>query len=414
MFTLSLLTAMVVPSEGRIARRFKSSLDDYNFSDDVMEKISIVHGKYVKNHSHRLPDTHICVQRPNLRYEVLDLDIEEEDLKTYIEGMCPQLAGVERWIDEAMDTIVDYMSDPTVKMVSDLSSAVDSSKDLLSQSVDKAARVANAYGDRFGRAYNGLASVASNVGDVAGSVLASTAKAASEHMDENYRDKPLTWVEDLMTIGDEIANFVSPKPYYDKTVEFLNMTLTTARNESLTAEEMVKLMVSGGFGVARDAADATDVTYKALRSMIVEEHKRITDENYDVKQDAIEKVELLESVVKSLYGKTKDAVIEVDPIGKTLEIARVAPEITKIAGNTVQNLVVGATDQLPNPLSSLPTLKELRRDLIGEPVTSDERIARAGEKPHWTLGGLFTWRTPYVCEFCMIQTDEYEKKKGRG
>jgi len=104
LFVVLILLFSTERVDARIRKKVKDDIGDK--FPTILAVAPIVHDHYLRQLTHKGPDTGICTRDYLTRFSVLDIDADDDMLISYITAMCPQLLESKiNWYERAMDSV---------------------------------------------------------------------------------------------------------------------------------------------------------------------------------------------------------------------------------------------------------------------------------------------------------------------
>lgn len=396
---MKLLCMFILPTVavGRLSTKPIFDLETFNLESKDTEIIKVLHPVYVKTHSSGLPDSSLCTTRTTLRLELLSLDVDDDPLMHYIEGMCPQLKGREWWMKAEAQAIADdgstikiwdyglekadQISDATDNAVTNVKSRVsrltDESSDALASTVDSTVDTVIELTKLGGRLFaNGFEAIVEALGD--------------------RSEVPGEMFQEILSMADIVGNRLKPKQPFDNAVSWID-TLSNRLNE---ISPMLISDVDQAIGqIAEDTRSITVETYSKSRDLVQSKYKELSESDASLRDVVRSVSDDVKFVTVDLYTSVKDSWMEIDPLVNTIEVAQTGVQLSRSVGNAAGGLIAGVLTEFQAVIPSTEGIQKFRTLIIGEPVTSKERMAKAESRSKWTIGSLTLWR-PYGINTC--------------
>lgn len=395
---------MTIPdvAEARLTTK-PGDLNKFEFTPEVRKIVTQVHGQYLATHNLSLPDHAICTTKQSLRLKILDLDIDDEYLIEYVEGMCPQLIGKPGWRQEAevfalantgddfgaranrfLETSIDLIADisgtanrivaaTTEQIVYALQDGGETYVDSLNESRDHIRETAKA----------GL-TAAKAAGNAASQVVSKIATSL-----ERNKDVPGELVDDAFTLLKWISTKLDPVEGFEIVVEHITDTIHIIDNNTIDYDEAVGLAVKAMSTVVGDISELVSESYGQSKAITTDNY-RYLKENEGSIRSAVDHAALdAKNTGKEIYNVLKEMIDELQPLEKSKELATVVADLTKIAGEAVGGFPISAVAEVGRLMPDGEQIARGRRAVFGEPVTSQERIEMYNARAKWTIGSWF-------------------------
>jgi hypothetical protein len=426
------LVSMPQPAYGRLTTKPNTTLNNFNFTPEVVEVVSKVHPQYLETHTISLPDYAICTTRQSLRLQILDLDVDDEDLLTYITGMCPQLNGKAGWREAAealalanagndlgarTNRLLEYGLDLWAEVSTAATKVVVATADSVTAAMHDSGDVyVGALGDSR-TLIKDAAEAGLKLARVARAV-ASTALGNLTLALEGHQTLPGVMVTDIFAVLDRMGEAFKPIEGLEYISKRITETAEIIANNTMGYNNTVESIVKALALVAEDMADLANESYEQSKAITTTNYQYMKDNEGSVRQ-AIDNLTVdTRDIGKEFYLTLKQVLEELKPLEQTKDVANTVADVARIAGGAVGGIVVGALAETSRLLPTSTQLIVGRKAILGEPVTSTERVEVARARSKWTIG---TWlwapthhyTAPFTCGL-----DEAEKtdtnKKGKG